>query len=102
MLVLEGKGPNHDAIGATVRVRAGGLLQTDSVTLGGGFGSTNSHALEQGLGSYERADRVEVRWPGAGGGASIYTDLAADHAYRLRAGREEAEPIPWEPLETAW
>ncbi len=60
---LSQPGPNRDAIGARVTIRAGNLRQTQQVSAGKGFGSTDPPVLHFGLGAADRVDRLEVRWP---------------------------------------
>ena len=60
---LVGTKSNRDGIGAKVTVTTGQFLRYAEVSGGCGFGSTNSLPLEFGLGSYESADLVEIKWP---------------------------------------
>lgn len=64
-LKLEGgPGTNRAAIGARVRVTAGGVTQTQEV--GGGYGHAGIQpdlTLHFGLGTACDVDRVEIRWP---------------------------------------
>jgi hypothetical protein len=63
MLRLVGTRSNRSAIGARVRLTAGGMTQTDEVRSGGGFISQSDLRLHFGLGSAKVIDRVEIRWP---------------------------------------
>jgi hypothetical protein len=83
-LRLQGARCNRDAIGARVRVSAGGLRQTDFVTSGGSYISCNDIRLHFGIGAAAEAEMVEVRWPD--GGIEIWRGLAADREYLLRQG----------------
>ncbi|MFA6107601.1 MAG: FG-GAP-like repeat-containing protein [Candidatus Latescibacterota bacterium] len=87
-LRLVGTRSNRDAIGARVRVQAGGRTQYDQVSSGGGFGVSNSLQLELGLGSSDHADEVQIRWPS--GRVEILTDVAADRVLTV----VEGEPRP--------
>jgi len=60
---LRQPGPNRDALGAVVRVKAGGITQRRVVRTGGSYLSQGEFALTFGLGARERADEVLVRWP---------------------------------------
>ncbi len=93
-LELEGSGPgsNRDAVGARVRLRAGGREQVAERIGGSSFLSAQDHRPHFGLGEANRVDWVEVRWPS--GRVDRYAGLAADTAYRLREGRAEASPLP--------
>ncbi len=64
-LELVGSGPiNRDAIGSRVRVTtADGMIQTREVIAGSGLGAGNELVLNFGLGRYDRATKVEIRWP---------------------------------------
>ncbi len=56
--------PNGFAVGATVRVWAGGRLHQRTVSAGStGFGSGGPPELHFGLGDVDRVDRVQVIWP---------------------------------------
>lgn len=58
-LELKGVGNNPDAIGATVRLTAGGITQRRDVTASTG----NSHILHFGLGYVTSIDAVTIEWP---------------------------------------
>lgn len=87
-LSLRGVRSNPDAIGARVTVHCGDLLQYREVGLGGGFGNTDSPALEFGLGDCERVDRVEIRWPS--GLDQVFEDLPVDRRFSLVEGEQIA------------
>jgi hypothetical protein len=60
---LQGTRANRDAIGSVVSVRAGGTTQRQIVRSGGSFLSESQRELTFGLGTAEKADAIEVRWP---------------------------------------
>ena len=60
---LRGTESNHDAVGATVTVEAGGQKFTRLVSAGSGFASQQSGRLYFGLGDNTQIDVVTVRWP---------------------------------------
>lgn len=62
ILQLEGSRSNRSAIGALVRVEAGGRLQADEVRSGSSFYSSNGLRLHFGVGSATVAN-VAIRWP---------------------------------------
>jgi len=62
-LQLVGTTSNRSAIGARVRLTAGGVAQVDEVRGGGSYYSQNDLRLHFGLGSATAIERVEVRWP---------------------------------------
>jgi hypothetical protein len=63
LLKLMGTKSNRSAIGARVRLTAGGLTQIGEVRSGGSYLSQSDLRLHFGLGSARRIDRVEIRWP---------------------------------------
>ena len=85
VLRLQG-GPrsNRDALGARVRVTAGGLTQQALVTTAGSFLSASDVRVHLGLGPSVRADRVEIRWPS--GRKTVLTNVAADRFLRIVEG----------------
>jgi hypothetical protein len=54
---------NRSAIGARVRVTAGGAVQVREVRGGGSYYSQNDLRLQFGLGDASTIERIEVRWP---------------------------------------
>lgn len=83
-LRLEGRRGNRSAIGATVRVRSGDLVQTRMVRSGSSYLSQSSLALTLGLRAAKQADEVEVRWPG--GSVETFGALPAGREHRLVEG----------------
>ena len=90
-LFLEGTRSNHDAVGASVAVTAGGKTQVAARLGGGSYLSASDPRLHFGLGSARAADRVEVTWPS--GNRDCYQGLTADAAYRLTEGNTAARPL---------
>lgn len=80
-LTLRGRGAggaNTSAIGARVRLTAGGTTQTREVLAAGLAGTqAGPFTLHFGLGKAGKADKVEIRWGGRGGTA-VYYDVPAD------------------------
>lgn len=62
-LRLRGARCNRDAIGARVRVTAGGLTQYNHVSTSTGYQCSSEKTLRFGLGAAEKADEVEITWP---------------------------------------
>jgi hypothetical protein len=81
-LKLEGVKCNRSAIGARVRVTAGGLVQSDEVRSGGSYLSQSDLRLHFGLGDTVRADKVEIVWPG--GATQVETAVPADKVSTIR------------------
>ena len=63
-LKLVGSRGNRDAVGAVVRLTAGGKTMTRHVEAGSGYASQSVLAVHFGLGGAERVEVVEIRWPG--------------------------------------
>lgn len=84
MIRLQGTDANRSAVGARVRIEAGGRKLSDQVIAGSGFASQNSLALHFGLGTLTRIDRLTVFWPG--GDTETFEGLAADRLYRIVQG----------------
>ncbi len=81
-LQLEGVKANRSAIGARVQLTAAGTTQTAEVRSGGSYLSQSDPRLHFGLGTAEKADRVEIVWPG--GAKQVETGLAADRIVKIR------------------
>ena len=62
-LALEGTKSNRDAIGARIRIMAGGQTQFNHVTTASGYASSSAGPIHFGLGAAKIADEVEIRWP---------------------------------------
>jgi ASPIC/UnbV protein len=73
---LAGTRSNRMAIGARVKIVAGGMTQTDEVRSGGSYISQSDFRLHFGLGSAEKIESLEVRWPS--GKVETFKNLAAD------------------------
>jgi len=85
-LRLVGSTVNRNAIGARVYVRAGGESWMRELNGGNGYSSQSTFRLHFGLGSLDRVDTVEIRWPGGG-----------SEVLEARAGRP---PIPIDAIST--
>jgi len=79
---LVGTGRNLDAIGALVRVKAGGRTWVRQVHAAGGYLAQSSNTLHVGLGDATKLDAVEVRWPD--GRTETFRDLAPGRVHTLR------------------
>jgi hypothetical protein len=62
MIRLIGK-QSRDAIGARVRLTAGGTTQTRNVISSSGYLSRSDYRLHFGLGKNKKAEKIEIRWP---------------------------------------
>ena len=81
---LLGTRSNRLALGAKVRVVAGGLSQIDEVRSGGSYLSQNDLRPHFGIGAVDRVDRVEIRWPS--GAMETLQNLAPDRIYFVQEG----------------
>jgi hypothetical protein len=90
---LEGTAPgtNRDAVGACLKLTAGGRRQVAQRIGGGSFLSASDDRIHFGLGESTTIERVEIRWPS--GHVDRYTDLAADSAYLLKEGQPHARAL---------
>ena len=84
-VALTGTKSNRDAIGASVRVTAGGRTQLMEVRSGGSYLSQNDRRAHFGLGAASRVDRLEIRWPS--GAVETASGLPADRFYVAREGQ---------------
>jgi hypothetical protein len=87
---LEGTGAggaNRSAIGAVVRVTAGGVVRTREVQGGyGHFGMQHDLDVTIGLGATCAIDTLEVRWPDAAGTLERFDDVRANYRLVIRQG----------------
>lgn len=81
---LTGTKSNRGAIGAKVRVEAGGRWRTAVHLSQSGYYSCNDPRLHFGLGSAEKVDRMEVTWPG--GAVETWTNLPAGRVFKAVEG----------------
>ena len=88
-LKLKGVKSNRDAIGARIRVQAGGVSQIREIEGGGSYISQSELRVHFGLGKSSRADSVEVTWPD--GAHQHFKDLAADQFYMIVEGSNEVQ-----------
>jgi len=84
---LIGTKSNRDAMGARVRVLAGGVSQIREIAGGGSYLSQSDLRANFGLGKATRAETVEVRWPS--GLRQVFHDIEADKFYVIEEGREQ-------------
>jgi tetratricopeptide (TPR) repeat protein len=83
-LSLRGTASNRDAIGAVVKIVAGGVPRVVQRTGGGSYLSSSDPRIHVGLGHAEEAESVEVTWPS--GAVDRYGPLRADSGYLLIEG----------------
>ncbi len=63
MLNLIGTKSNRDAIGARVKITAGGKTQTAQEKSTTGYLSQNDHRMHFGLAKNDAVDKIEIKWP---------------------------------------
>ena len=77
---------NRNGIGSRVSIFYGQHGQTDEVRSGGSWASHSDLRVHFGLGSVDKLDRVEVRWP-SGLTENLY-DVRADQLLVVREGAQ--------------
>jgi hypothetical protein len=82
---LQGTKSNRLAIGARLKIVAGGMTQTEEIHSGGSYLSQNDLRVHFGLGSATKIDSVEVRWPS--GKLDTVNNLEADKFYAVLEGQ---------------
>ncbi len=91
-LELVGSRSNRDAVGAAVRLRAGGKTMTRTVEAGSGYSAQSAHTLHFGLAGAEELESLEVRWPSGAvdeyAGESLRRLLPINVRSRLTEGDE--------------
>ena len=93
---LAGTTSNRLAIGARIKLTAGGMTQTAEVQSGGSYLSQHDLRVHFGLATAAKIDAVEIRWPS--GKAETLTNVAADRFYAVLEGsgivdREKIVPM---------
>ena len=86
ILKLEGTISNRSAIGARVRLTAGGHTQVDEVRSGGSYLSQNDLRLHFGLGPAAKIDRIAIDWPG--GAHQIEENAGVNRIVTIREPRQ--------------
>ncbi|HYM76162.1 MAG TPA: ASPIC/UnbV domain-containing protein, partial [Candidatus Dormibacteraeota bacterium] len=84
---LVGTKSNRDAIGARIRVLAGGLSQIREVQSGGSYLSQSDLRANFGLGKESMVTTVEVNWPS--GLHQTFHNVKADTFYRITESQDE-------------
>ena len=85
MLKCIGTRSNRSAIGARVRLTAGGRVQIDEIMSGSSYYSHSDLRLHFGLGTAGKADLVEISWPS--GLRESYRGLEANHLFIIEEGK---------------
>ncbi len=82
---LAGTKSNRLAIGARLKIVAGGMTQTDEIHSGGSYLSQSDLRVHFGLGKATKIDSLEIRWPS--GKVETIKDLDADKFYSVLEGQ---------------
>ena len=82
--LLEGKKSNRDAVGAKLRLTAGGRTRLRFVDGGNSFAGQSSRRVHFGLGSSKETVKLEVLWPS--GAKQTFEGIAPGHGYRIVEG----------------
>jgi hypothetical protein len=85
LLKLTGTRSNRSALGAKVRLTAGGRTQLDEVRSGGSYLSQNDFRLHFGLGASAHVERIEIEWPS--GARQTLRDVNADRLVPIEEPR---------------
>jgi hypothetical protein len=83
---LAGTRSNRLAIGARLKLVAGGITQTEEIHSGGSYLSQNDLRVHFGLNQATKIDSLEIRWPS--GKVEVLKDLEADKFYSVLEGQE--------------
>ena len=76
---------NRDAIGAQVRVEAGGKTYTRSITRAYSYLASSEPTAHFGLADAHRVDRVTIEWPD--GTREQFPSMPADQRIQLTKGK---------------
>jgi hypothetical protein len=76
---------NRSGVGARLTLRAGDLQQTQEIKAGLSYLSSNDLRAHFGLGTHEKADSLEIRWPS--GLVERVQDVRADQILTLEEGK---------------
>jgi enediyne biosynthesis protein E4 len=82
---LTGTRSNRMAIGARLKLVAGGMTQTDEIHSGGSYISQNDTRVHFGLGKATKIDSLEIHWPS--GEVQTLKDLEVDRIYSVLEGQ---------------
>jgi hypothetical protein len=85
LLRLVGTRSNRGAVGARVRLTAGGATQLREVKAGSSYLGQSDLRVHFGIGTATRIDRIEIRWPA--GGTEIVQNAAANQILTMTEGR---------------
>jgi hypothetical protein len=87
---LAGQKSNRMAIGARLKLVAGGMTQTEEIHSGGSYLSQSDTRAHFGLGKATSIDSLEIRWPS--GKVETFKALSADKFYGILEGQGIVPP----------
>ena len=83
---------NRDGIGARISVKAGARTLVDEVRSGSSYNSSSDIRVHFGLGSTNKIDSVQIRWPS--GLTERFDKLPSDTIHTMKEGSGTAVPLP--------
>jgi len=90
---LVGKQSNRDGVGARLRVTTGTRTQIREVKAGSSYLGQNDLRQHFGLGTNQRVDRLEVRWPS--GRNEVVPNVSANQIITIREGEGIVRTSPF-------
>jgi hypothetical protein len=84
---------NRDAIGARLKLTAGGRTHVDQVTSGSSYLAQHDMRVHFGLGATAKAERLEITWPD--GKVEVVENLPVNHILTIREGQGEIRRVPF-------
>ena len=84
---LVGTKSNHDAMGARIRIAAGGISQIREIAGGGSYLSQSDLRANFGLGKSNAIDLAEISWPS--GQRQVFHNIEADKFYLVEEGKDQ-------------
>jgi enediyne biosynthesis protein E4 len=84
---------NRDAIGARLRLTAGGGTQVREIAAGSSYLGQNDARAHFGLGDRTTIERLEIRWPS--GQTTVLQNLPANHILTVREGEGLVDRTPF-------
>jgi hypothetical protein len=81
-LALQGTKSNRNAIGAKIRITAGGQTQFNHVTTASGYASSSAGPVHFGLGAANVVEEIEIHWPS--GRTQTLKDVHADRIVQIK------------------
>jgi hypothetical protein len=79
---LQGTKSNRDAIGAKIKIVAGGQAQFNHVTTASGYASSSAGPVHFGLGTAKEVDEIEIQWPS--GTTQVLNHVPTDQILRVK------------------